>query len=93
MSKELVEKIEAQLASAEKEFNEYENEGTVPYALVECPEDELVCVYSDDSIELEEEVYEIDVMESEYLKKDCVRVYLMQNVDSCRMRLEMAKEL
>ena len=93
MSKELVEKIEAQLASAEKEFNEYENEGTVPYALVECPEDELECVYSDDSIELEEEVYEIDVMESEYVKPVNMRLYLIQNIDSARMRLEMAKEL
>jgi len=93
MNKELVEKIEKQLENAEQVWNEYLNEGTVPYALVECPEDELECVYSDESIELEEEVYEIDVMESEYLKPENLRLYLQMNVSSCKMRLEMAKEL
>ena len=93
MSKELVERIEKQLAEREQELANFEKDGTCSYELVECPEDELECAYSDESIEFEEEVYEIDRMESMYVKPDSMRLYLIQNVDYARMRLEAAKEL
>ena len=92
MSKELVEKIEKQLEKAENVWNEYLNEGKIPFELTEavwtCD-----CVYSGDEIEEGEEAYEVDRMESEYLKPENLRLYLQMNVSSCKMRLEMAKEL
>ena len=93
MSQELVEMIEKQLAEREKELANFEKDGTCSYELVECPEDELECAYSDESIEFGEEVYEIDRMESKYVKPLNMRLNLISNVDSARMRLEMAKEL
>lgn len=89
----MIEMIEKQVEEREQELANFEKDGTCSYELVECPEDELVCGYSEESIELEEEVYEIDRMESEYVKPVNMRLYLIQNVDSARMRLEMAKEL
>ena len=92
MNKELVEKIEKQLEKAEQVWNEYLNEGKIPFELTEavwtCD-----CVYSGDEIEEGEEAYEVDYMESSYLKPENLRLYLQMNVSSCKMRLEMAKEL
>ena len=92
MSKELVEKIEKQLEKAEQVWNEYLNEGKIPFELTEavwtCD-----CVYSGDEIEEGELAYEVDRMESSYLKTENLRVYLQTNVDMTRHRLEMAKEL
>ncbi len=93
-TKKLIETIEGQLEEREQELESFlVEEGIFSYELVECMEEDLECSYDGESIEEGEEVYEVDRMESMYVKKDSMRLYLIQQIDSARMRLEMAKEL